>query len=108
MNYQELTPIVVALLGGGGIWGYLSTRSKNNHELKVKEKDTSAEFQDNLKERVKAVSNENKELHKKVEELQEKLMEVSIQLAAGQEKIKHLESEIKLYELRLKAEADKS
>ena len=58
MNYQELTPILVALVGGGGLWGYLSTRSKNSHELKVKEKDTSAEFQDNLKERVKVLSNE--------------------------------------------------
>jgi hypothetical protein len=54
-------------------------------------------------ERIKIVSSENKSLHVKVEELQDKLMEVSIALAASQEKIKHLESEVRLYQIKQQA-----
>ena len=100
MNLTDLTPILVAIVGGGGLWGFLSVKSKQSHELKLQEKDTSGEFKENLMERIKIVSGENKELHSKVEELQAKLMEVSIALAASQEKIKHLESEVRIYQLK--------
>tara|TARA_R110000787_G_scaffold113817_4_gene223132 strand:+ start:1319 stop:1645 length:327 start_codon:yes stop_codon:yes gene_type:complete len=103
MTVDDLTPILVAIVGGGGLWGFLSIKSKQNHELKLQEKDTSGEFKENLMERIKVVSSENKDLHKRVQDLQDKLMEVSIELAAGNEKIKHLESEINLYEMQKKA-----
>jgi uncharacterized protein HemX len=103
MNYAELTPIIVAIVGGGGVWGYLSTRSKNNHELKIKEKDTTTDFQDNLIERVKELNEENNKLHEKVEDLQEKLMAVSVELATSKEKIKTLQRELDLYQLQIKA-----
>lgn len=103
MNFDDLTPVIIALIGGGGLWGWITVKSKQNHELKLQEKDTSGEFKENLMERIKVVSSENKDLHKRVQDLQDKLMEVSIELAAGNEKIKHLESEINLYEMQKKA-----
>ena len=103
MNLDDLTPILIALIGGTGLWGWLTIKSKQSHELKLQEKDTSGEFKENLMERIKIVSSENKSLHAKVEELQQKLMEVSIALAASQEKIKHLESEVNLYQMKQKA-----
>ena len=103
MNFDDLTPVLIALIGGTGLWGWLSIKSKQSHELKLQEKDTSGEFKENLMERIKVVSSENKTLHAKVEELQQKLMEVSIALAASQEKIKHLESEVHLYQIKQQA-----
>ena len=85
MNFDDLTPVIIALIGGTGLWGWITVKSKQNHELKLQEKDTSGEFKENLMERIKVVSSENKSLHEKVQELQEKLMEVSIALAASQE-----------------------
>ena len=102
MNLNDLTPILVAIVGGGGLWTYIGIKSKQSHELKLQEKDTSGEFKENLMERIKIVSSENKDLHNKVEELQQKLMEVSIALAASQEKIKHLESEVQIYQMKQK------
>lgn len=103
MNLDDITPILVAIVGGGGLWGFLTIKSKQSHELKLQEKDTSGEFKENLMERIKIVSGENKELRATIEELQQKLMEVSISLAASQEKIKHLESEVNIYQMRQKA-----
>ena len=103
MNLDDLTPVLVAIVGGGGLWGFLSVKSKQSHELKLQEKDTSGEFKENLMERIKIVSGENKELRTTIEELQAKLMEVSIALAASQEKIKHLESEVQIYQMKQKA-----
>lgn len=103
MNLDDLTPILVAIVGGGGLWGFLTIKSKQSHELKLQEKDTSGEFKENLMQRIKIVSGENKELRTTIEELQSKLMEVSISLAASQEKIKHLESEVHTYQMRQRA-----
>ena len=103
MNMNDLTPILIALIGGTGLWGWITVKSKQNHELKLQEKDNSGEFKENLMERIKAVSSENKDLHTRVQELQEKLMEVSIALAASQEKIKHLEAEINLHQMKERA-----
>ena len=100
MNIDDLTPVIIALIGGSSLWGWITVKSKQNHELKLQEKDTSGEFKENLMERIKAVSSENKDLHTRVQELQDKLMEVSIALAASQEKIKHLEAEINLHQMK--------
>ena len=103
MNIEDWMPAILALIGGGAFWGFLTSKSKQSHELKLKDKDSSGEFKDSLQERVKMLSAENKDLHTKVDELQAMLMQVSIELAASKEKIKHLESDVAEYELRLKA-----
>ena len=43
MNFDDLTPVIIALIGGGGLWGWITVKSKQNHELKLQEKDTSGE-----------------------------------------------------------------
>ena len=105
MNMDDLSPVLIALIGGTGLWGWLTIKSKQSHELKLQEKDTSGEFKENLMERIKAVSSENKDLNARVQGLQDKLMEVSIALAASQEKIKHLEAEINLHQMKEKAKS---
>ena len=105
MNMDDLSPVLIALIGGTGLWGWITVKSKQSHELKLQEKDTSGEFKENLMERIKAVSSENKDLNARVQGLQDKLMEVSIALAASQEKIKHLEAEINLHQMKEKAKS---
>tara|TARA_R110000787_G_scaffold211277_1_gene320956 strand:+ start:490 stop:804 length:315 start_codon:yes stop_codon:yes gene_type:complete len=102
---DDLSPVLIALIGGTGLWGWITVKSKQSHELKLQEKDTSGEFKENLMERIKAVSSENKDLNARVQGLQDKLMEVSIALAASQEKIKHLEAEINLHQMKEKAKS---
>ena len=109
MNIQDLpldsmTPILVALLAGGGIWKYLGQRHKIDQETKIRDPQSTKDFQDNLLDRVNIISVENKELYQRVDELKDKLMSVSVELSGSKEKIKHLENEILLYELRKKAE----
>ncbi len=103
MNIDDWMPAIITLLGGTAFWGFITAKSKQNHELKLKESDSSGEFKESLQERVNMLSAENKDLHTKVDELQAMLMEVSIELAASKEKIKHLEADVAEYELRLKA-----
>tara|TARA_R110002126_G_scaffold60959_1_gene158109 strand:+ start:458 stop:775 length:318 start_codon:yes stop_codon:yes gene_type:complete len=102
MNVEEWMPAIVAIVGASGLWGFLSVKSRQTHELKLKENDSSGEFKQSLQERIKMLSEENKELHKKVDELLDNLMSVSVDLAASKERIKHLEADITQYELENK------
>ena len=103
MNIDDWQPAIITLLGCTGAWGVVKLRVQHRHEIKLKERDSSGEFKESLQERAKVLSAENKELHTKVDELQAMLMQVSIELAASKEKIKHLEADVAEYEMRLKA-----
>ena len=107
MNFEEidLTAIGLAVIVAiGGVWKYLTAKHELQHQIKVKELEASDDLQDSLMDRIKNISQENKDLHKKVENMQERLMAVSVELGASKEKIKYLEDEVKLYELRKKVE----
>jgi len=107
MNIEDIdpTPIVAAMvIAAGGVWKFLTSKHQMQHDIKVKELEASEEHQDSLIERIKAMGVENKEALKKVEDLQADILELSIKLATSREKIKHLEEEVLLYELRKKVE----
>ena len=107
MNFEDIdwSAIGVAVVVSvGGVWKYLTSKHELEHQIKVKELEASDDLQDSLMERIKSIGQENKDLHKKVEDLQERLMAVSVELGASKEKIKYLEDEVKLYELRKKVE----
>ena len=107
MNIEDIdpTPIVAAVvIAVGGVWKYLTSKHQMQHDIKVKELEASEEHQDSLIERIKAMGQENKDSLKKVEKLQGKILDISVELATSKEKIKHLEEEVLLYELRKKIE----
>ena len=107
MNIEDIdpTPIVAAVVVTvGGVWKYLTSKHEMQHAIKVKELEASEEHQESLIERIKAMGEENKESLKKVEQLQTRVLDISIELATSKEKIKHLEEEVLLYELRKKIE----
>lgn len=91
MDMNEWMPLLIALAGSAGLWSFLSMRSKQAHEKSLRDDERSAVFNDTLKDQLAAVVAENKELHKKVEQLLVEMVEVKANLAESQATIKHLE-----------------
>lgn len=102
MNINDWMPAIIAVLGGTAFWGFLTVKAKQGHELKLKESDSSGEFKDSLKERVRMLSQENKDLHTKLDQLNKEFTNLSVELAQSNERIKHLEADIAKYELEKK------
>ena len=91
MNINEYIPVIVALVGSAGLWGFLSTKAKFNHETAMKDNETRVQFSDTLRVQVETLSNENKDLHMKVEQLLKEMVHVRADLAESKATIKHLE-----------------
>lgn len=91
MNFNEYIPVIVALVGSAGLWGFLSTKAKFTHEKAMKDNETRVQFSDTLRIQVETLSNENKDLHTKVEQLLKEMAHVRAELAESRATIKHLE-----------------
>lgn len=90
-DMDMLTPILIALIGAGGLWKFLELKAKQSHERMMQDKDDRAEFNDTLRaqvdklaEKLDAVTAENQNLLREMAELKS-------QLAAAQTTIQHLE-----------------
>ncbi len=91
MEFDQLTPIIIALVGSAGLWGFLSLRAKQSHEKSLKDDAKSAEFNDTLREQVGRLSDK---LDKVISDKEKLLMEMSdmkASLAEANATIKHLE-----------------
>ena len=91
VDMNTLTPILVALIGAGGLWQLLSLKAKQAHEARLADKEERGEFNetlraqvDRLAEKLDAVTAENQNLLREMADLRS-------QLAAAQTTIKHLE-----------------
>lgn len=91
LDMDILTPILVALIGAGGLWQLLSLRAKQAHEARLADKEERGEFNDTLKaqvdrlaEKLDAVTLENQNLLREMADLR-------AQLSAAQTTIQHLE-----------------
>lgn len=91
VDMNTLTPILVALIGAGGLWQLLSLKAKQAHEARLADKEERGEFNETLKaqvdrlaEKLDAVTAENQNLLREMADLRS-------QLAAAQTTIKHLE-----------------
>lgn len=94
-DLQSMIPVLVALVGSAGLWSFLSSKAKLTHERAMKDTETRAKFNDTLKMQVDALSEENKSLHRKVEELLVEMSAVRAELAESRATIRHLEEVIR-------------
>lgn len=95
---MDWTPIIIAaigVLGTGGLWQWMQTRSKLSAEAKAADNADKAEFRDTLKAQVEMLQRENKELREKVEQLLKEMAEVKAELAAANATIKYLEEQLR-------------
>ena len=56
MNLDQVSPLLLALIGSAGLWGFLSLRAKQAHEKSLKNDAKSAEFNDTLRIQVDRLS----------------------------------------------------
>lgn len=91
MNMDILSPILIALIGAGGLWTFLSTRSKLAHEAAMRERDERGEFNDTLKVQVDRLAEQVNTLVKEKEDLLRQMSDLRADLATAQTTIKHLE-----------------
>lgn len=91
MTLEELTPIIIALVGSAGLWGFLSLRAKQAHEKAIKDDCQRAEFNDTLKEQVTRLNEKVDVLIDEKTSLMESMAEVKAELAEARATIRHLE-----------------
>lgn len=91
MNLDMLTPIIVALVGAGGLWQFLATRSKHAHERLLQENADRGEFSDTLREQVDRLSVKLDTVIADKEKLLREMSDMRAELAEARATIKHLE-----------------
>lgn len=96
MTIEELSPILIALVGSAGLWGYLSTKSKQNHERLLNQEIKSAEFNETLKDQVTALTSKVDKLVVEKEELLKAIADLRAELAEARATVQHLEAVVRL------------
>lgn len=91
MNFEQFAPILVALVGSAGLWGFLSLKAKQNHEKSLKDDAKSAQFNETLKDQVDKLADKLDALNAQKEELLREMGEMRAELAEARATIKHLE-----------------
>lgn len=92
MNFEQLSPILIALVGSAGLWGFLTLKAKQNHERALRSEEKTAEFNDTLKEQVESLNIKVDKLLSEKEELLKAIADLKSDLAAAKVTIQHLES----------------
>lgn len=96
MNFEQLAPILIALVGSAGLWGFLSTRAKQEHERRLKQDSTTAQFNDTLKEQVENLNAKVDKLVVEKEELLKAIADLRAELAEARATVQHLENMIRM------------
>ena len=91
MDYQQYIPIVIALIGSAGLWGFLSQKAKLTHEKNMKDGATVAQFNDTLKAQVDSLIAKVDKLSEDKEKLLLEMSDMKAALAEANVTIKHLE-----------------
>ena len=91
MELEQLTPIIIALVGSAGLWGFLSLRAKQAYEKSLKDDAKSAEFNDTLREQVERLSSKLDQVIADKESLLREMSDMKASLAEANATIKHLE-----------------
>lgn len=91
MTLEQITPILIALVGSAGLWGFLSLRAKQSHEKSLKDDAKSAEFNDTLREQVERLSVKLDKVISDKETLLIEMSDMKASLAEANATIKHLE-----------------
>lgn len=91
MNMDMLTPIVIALIGAGGLWQLLSLKAKHSHEAMMEDRAGRNEFNETLKVQVDRLAAQVTALVSEKEELLKSMGDLKADLAAAQATIKSLQ-----------------
>ena len=91
MNLDQVSPLLLALIGSAGLWGFLSLRAKQSHEKSLKNDAKSAEFNDTLRIQVDRLSEKLDKVIADKEQLLLEMSDMKAALAEANATIKHLE-----------------
>lgn len=91
MTTEMLTPIIIALIGAGGLWQLLSLKAKNQHEAMMQNRSERNEFNETLKLQVDRLAAQVNALVSEKEDLLKSIGDLKADLAAAQVTIKSLE-----------------
>ena len=91
MITEQMLPIILAVLGSAGLWGFLSLRAKQSHEKSLKDDAKTAQFNDTLREQVERLSEKLDKVISDKEQLLVEMSDMKAQLAEANTTIKHLE-----------------
>lgn len=91
MNLDQVSPLLIALIGSAGLWGFLTLRAKQAHEKSIKSEEKSAEFNDTLRIQVDRLSEKLDKVIADKEELLLEMSDMKAALAEANTTIKHLE-----------------
>jgi BMFP domain-containing protein YqiC len=91
INMEMLTPILIALIGAGGLWKFLELKAKQAHERMMQDKDERGEFNDTLRAQVDRLAEKLDIVTAENQNLLREMAELKSQLAAAQTTIQHLQ-----------------
>lgn len=95
MNTDQLMPVLIALIGSAGLWGFMSLKAKQNHERAMQERSERGEFNDTLKAQVDRLAEKLDRLTEEKEELLRQMSDMKASLASAEATIKHLEEQLR-------------
>jgi peptidoglycan hydrolase CwlO-like protein len=88
---EMLTPILIALIGAGGLWKFLELRARQAHETLLADKEERGEFNDTLRAQVDRLAEKLDIVTAENQNLLREMAELKSQLAAAQTTIQHLQ-----------------
>ena len=91
LNMEMLTPVLIALIGAGGLWKFLELKAKQAHERMMQDKDERGEFNDTLRAQVDKLAEKLDIVTAENQNLLREMAELKSQLAAAQTTIQHLQ-----------------
>ena len=94
IDMAMLTPILIALIGAGGLWQLLSLKAKQGHEALMRDRSERTEFNDTLKVQVDRLAEQVKTLVSEKEALLKSMGDLKADLAAAQVTIKSLQDQM--------------
>lgn len=94
IDMNMLTPIVIALIGAGGLWQLLSLKAKQGHEALMRDRSERHEFNSTLKVQVDRLASQVNTLVSEKEDLLKSIGDLKADLAAAQATIKSLQEQM--------------
>ena len=89
-----IMPLLLALIGAGGLWQLLSLKAKQGHEAMMRHQTERAEFNETLKLQVDRLAKQVNDLVSEKEELLKLMGDLKADLAAAQVTIKSLQEQM--------------
>ena len=91
IDMDMLTPILIALIGAGGLWKFLELRARQAHQERLADKEERGEFNDTLRAQVDRLAEKLDIVTAENQNLLREMAELKSQLAAAQTTIQHLQ-----------------